>query len=75
MSPETSKIDNTGKLRATLADTIIQVREGSIDIDSARTMVKLAAQINESFYSEIKARQVMADAKEATVALGQLQIA
>lgn len=67
-------IETTGNLRAALAKAITDVTSGSLELDSARTIVKLAAQINESLYSEVRVRQVLADASEATSSMGRLPI-
>jgi hypothetical protein len=69
------KINTTGELRTFLADLLVNVANGSADLDAARAMVKVAAQINESFYSEIKAAQVQMETfGEASHLLGNLPI-
>jgi hypothetical protein len=69
-----SKIHTTGQLREFLSDMLSNVRSGSIDLDAARTMVKIAAQINESFYSEIKVAQVQLESKQERADLGDLPL-
>ena len=57
-----STIKTTGQLREFLVKMMLCTKEGSIDADKARNITKLAAQINESFYSEIKIAKVMTEA-------------
>lgn len=54
MATKERKIETTGQLRKFLTETIVQIREGAIGLDEAGKITKLAAQIHESFYSEIK---------------------
>lgn len=68
------KIKTTGELRTFLADLLANVASGNADLDAARAMVKVAAQINESFYSEIKAAQVDIEAGKTARDLGELPI-
>ena len=67
-------IETTGQLRKLLADVIEQVRAGDIGLDEASRITKLAAQVNESFYSEMKVAQVMQACGEAASELGKLRI-
>ena len=55
------KIENVGELRAFLVTMMVGVKDGLIDGQDARDIVKLAAQINESFYSEIKVAKLRHD--------------
>jgi hypothetical protein len=57
-----TSIKTTGQLREFLVKMMLCTKEGSIDADKARNITKLAAQINESFYSEIKIAKVMTEA-------------
>lgn len=67
-------VNTTGDLRKLLAETIEEVKAGEIGLAEASKIVKLAAQINESFYSEIKVIQVLKEASEATHPLGDLPL-
>lgn len=67
-------IKTAGELRDTLAKALVAVRDGDLELDNARAIVKLAAQINESFYSELKAHQVRMEGGEKAIALGALPI-
>lgn len=69
-----TQILTTGDLRTFLANMLVNVENGNADLDAARAMVKIAAQINESFYSEIKASQVAIDAGRKAEHLGSLPI-
>jgi hypothetical protein len=69
-------IKTTGQLREFLATMIVGVKNGQLDTDKARNITKMAAKINESFYSEIKIAKVLIEAgKLAEVQdLGELPI-
>ena len=67
-------ISTTGELRKFLAQTILDVKSGSIGLDEAARITKLAAQINEGFYSELKAQKVAQEVGGETKALGDLPI-
>ena len=45
-------VKTAGQLREFLVETMLAVRDGSLDADAARTVTKIAAQVNESFYTE-----------------------
>ena len=49
----------TGDLRQFLADSIMAVKNGHMDSQKAREVNKMAAQITESFYSEVKVAKTM----------------
>ena len=69
-----SRIKTTGDLRQFLADSILAVKNGHMDADTARNVTKLAAQINESFYSEVKIAKTAKELGKATCDLGDLPI-
>jgi len=62
----------TGDLRTYLVGLLESVRSGGITPLQASQMVKIAEQINESFYAEVKVRQAARDADETVKPLGQL---
>lgn len=70
-----AKITTTGSLREFLAGAINSVANGTMDTDKARNITKLAAQINESFYSEIKIAKVQTELGVQAAELGKLGIA
>lgn len=53
-----SIIDSTGELRGLLAEEISKLGRGKSDVQAATAMSKLAGQINESMYAELKAIEV-----------------
>jgi hypothetical protein len=65
-----SRLTTAGQLRQFLADSIIAVKNKQMDAEVARNVVKLAGQLNESFYAEIKAKQVLTALGEATSTFG-----
>ncbi len=69
-----AKVKTTGDLRDFLAEIMTGVVSGSVDVDAARTAVKMAAQINESFYSEVKVQRTIAEAGGFPRTLGDLSL-
>lgn len=71
---KTNQIKTTGQLRAYLADLLVGIKNGHIAVDRASSITKMAAQINESFYSEIKIARIHNELHKATADLGALAI-
>lgn len=69
-----SQIKRTGDLRQFLATAIEDVKNGRMDVSTAREITKLAAQINESFYSEVKIAQTAKQLGQTAVPMGDLKI-
>lgn len=69
-----AKIQTTGQLREFLATMLLGVKNGDVDQEKARGITKMAAQINESFYSEIKIAKVQLEAGKKITDLGALPI-
>lgn len=69
-----AQIRTTGQLRQFLADTLLSVKNGQMDPDKARNIIKIAAQINESIYSEIKTARVMDELGKPPADMGNLKI-
>ena len=69
-----AKIKTTGELRDFLVNMMVGVKNGDLDLDKASRITKLAGQVNESFYAEIKVAQVRASAGEQMKALGEMAI-
>ena len=57
-------INTTGDLRKFLCNSISSVANGTMDIAKAREVTKLAGQVNESFYSEVKVARLQIYLKE-----------
>lgn len=69
-----SRIKTTGELRNFLADLLVGIKNGHVEPERARNITKMAAQINESFYSEIKIAKVQMEAGKEAQQLGALNI-
>jgi len=69
-----SKIKTTGELRDFLATMMVAVQSGDVDLDKAKNITKLAGQINESFYAEVKVAKVRAEAGQEMPGLGEMRI-
>lgn len=68
------KIKTTGELREFLATMMVGVKNGDLDLDRASRITKLAGQINESFYAEVKVAKVRAEAGEQMQELGSMNV-
>lgn len=53
---------------------MLGVKNGDLELDKASRITKLAGQINESFYAEIKVAKIRADAGEVIADLGAMQV-
>lgn len=69
-----ASISTTGQLREFLANMMVGVKNGDINVDEARTLVKLAEKLNESFYAELKVAQVAIQLGQKSAELGKLKI-
>jgi hypothetical protein len=69
-----NSIKTTGQLREFLVNMLIGVKDGLVENDKARNLTKMAAQINESFYSEIKIAKIQQEAGKVSAELGLLPI-
>ena len=61
-----NSIKTVGQLREFLANMLIGLKDGTIKPNEASQMQKMAAQINESFYSEVKVLKLRRDMGEET---------
>jgi hypothetical protein len=53
---------------------LVGIKNGHIEPDKASRITKMAAQINESIYAEIKVARVSAELKQTVSEFGELQI-
>jgi len=67
-------INTAGDLRKFLCNSINSVANGTMDIAKAREVTKLAGQVNESFYSEVKVARLQIDMKKEVHKLGSLPV-
>ena len=69
-----AKITNTGELRDFLCSTINQVANGTFDIAKAKEVTKLASQVNESLYAEVKVAKLQIELGKEAEKFGSLGI-
>lgn len=69
-----SSIKTTGDLREFLTEVMEEVRSAKLTVDRASSVIKAAAQINESFYSEIKTKALEKKLGNQVMDIGQLPI-
>jgi len=67
-------ISNTGELREFIVNMMVGVKDGHVDPEKARNITKLAAQVNESCYSEIKVMKTRLEAGQEISKFGALLI-
>lgn len=70
-----SKIKTSGDLREFLASALNGVSNGTFDVDKAKNVVKIAQQINESFYAEIKIAKIQTELGAERAKFGALPLA
>jgi len=68
------QISTTGELRDFLVTMMVGVKDGVVQIDKASQITKLAGQVNESIYAEIKAARLKIDLGNEADKLGQMNI-
>ena len=68
------QIKTTGDLRDYLAKIMVSVGNGTCATDKAREIVKVAGQINESFYSEVKVQRLKMDLKQESEKFGEMTV-
>lgn len=69
-----AKINTSGDLREFLCSSINSVANGTMDIAKAREVTKLAGQVNESFYAEVKVAQQQIALGNEAAKFGDLDI-
>lgn len=69
-----AKIETTGQLRNFLVNLMSDVRCGNIDPDKASKITKIASQINENFYAEVKAAKCRLEMDGIRTELGKMRI-
>jgi hypothetical protein len=70
----TQKIRKTGNLRAFLSDAMVKVVSGEMKPEQAQTVAKLAAQVNENLYAEIKTQRLHMELKREVGTFGEMVI-
>lgn len=68
------QIKTTGDLREVLAETINAVKDGSMAIEQANSMHKLAKNISDSLYSETKIRMFSTEIGETVHKMGSMPL-
>ena len=71
--PQT-QIRSTGQVREFLMDMMVGVKNGHVDLDSASRITKLAAQITENLYAEVKVGKLHIDAGGSMALIGDLHL-
>ena len=69
-----SKITSTGELREFLCNSINSVANGTMSANKARDITKLAGQVNESLYSEVKVARLQIELKKEAARFGSLSL-
>ena len=72
---QVTEISTAGDLRAFLSSALVELRNGTIDAAKANSIQRLASQINESMYAELKAMALMKTLAKNVDDFGNLLIA
>lgn len=67
-------IRNSGQLRQFLLDTMQEVKAGKVRAEVASQITKMAAQVNESVYSEVKVARTAKEMGRVASAHGKLEL-
>lgn len=67
-----AKITKTGELREFLCSAINMVANGTMDAEKARNITKLASQVNESMYVEVKVAKTKIELGQESSKFGSL---
>lgn len=69
-----SSVKTTAQLREFLLSTMEEVKAGKLTFERANVAIKGAAQVNESIYAELKAKQLAKSLGEGSVAFGKMAL-
>ncbi len=69
-----AKIETTADLRKFLCASINSVANGTMDVEKARNITKLAGQVNESIYAEVKVQKTKIEMSLEADKFGELDI-
>ena len=69
-----SKITNSGELRDFLCSAINGVANGTFDIKKAREVTKLAAQVTENMYAEVRVAKTQLELGAVAAKFGSLPL-
>lgn len=67
-----TSIRNSGQLRQFLVDTMQELKAGKVRVETASQITKMAAQVNESIYSEVKVARTQKEMGALPVPMGSL---
>ena len=68
------KIKTAGNLRDFLCEALELIEAGDMSPETARSIVKVSAQINESIYAELKHKKIQLEMGQQTEELGSLRL-
>jgi hypothetical protein len=69
-----SNIQTMGQLRQFLANAILGVRDGTLKVSEATAIKKMAEEINESMYAEVKVARLQKDLDRTVLPFGTLPL-
>lgn len=69
-----SQVESTQDLRKLIANVMLGVRDGTVDVSHAAVIIKGGEVINDSLYSEIKAMSILTQMGKEAPELGQLPL-
>lgn len=69
-----ARIQTTGQLRQFLADSILAVKDGGMKVAEAVAIKKMAEEVNESLYAEVKVARLQKDLERQVDEFGKLPL-
>lgn len=67
-------MQKSGELRKFLLDSINKVESGDMEEAQARNIIKMAGQVNESLYAEVKVSKTKLELGETVESFGKLNL-
>lgn len=68
------QIETAGQLRQFLCNMILGIKNGDLELNKATQITKMAEQITNSLYSEMKMQQLQLSAGRQYYAIGQMPV-
>ena len=69
-----AKIENIGQLRQFLCSSINSVANGTLELNKAKEITKLASKVNEAYFAEVKVAKMQQEMGAEASKLGSLPI-
>ena len=75
LEKQTNQMQTAGQLRQFLCNMMLGIKNGDLELNKATQITKMAEQITNSLYSEMKMQQLQLQAGNQYYAIGQMPLA